>query len=113
MWLRIYKGWLPQGRTRIWLAREGGVVTVGQSSYHRVLYGPSSSGRMELWWWATPFTHTPQTHNKALFTAANTRRFLNFLTASRHVRFAAAGASLAESRARVLPMNQSSDGLQS
>jgi hypothetical protein len=42
-----------------------------------------------------------------------TRRFLTFLTASRHVRFAAAGASLAESRARVLPMNQSSDGLQS
>jgi hypothetical protein len=34
------------------------------------------------------------------------------LTASRHVRFVAAGMSLAESRARVLLMNQSSDGLQ-
>jgi hypothetical protein len=43
------------------------------------------------------YTHT-HTHKEVL----------NFLG-----RFAAAGASLAESRARVLPMNQSSDGLQS
>jgi hypothetical protein len=43
----------------------------------------------------------------------STRRFLTFLTASRPVRFAAAGASLAERRPRVLPMNQSTDGLQS
>jgi hypothetical protein len=26
---------------------------------------------MELWCWATPFTHTPQAHNKALFTVAD------------------------------------------
>jgi hypothetical protein len=42
-----------------------------------------------------------------------TRRFLTFLTTSQHVRFVAASASLAESWARVLLMNQSSDGLQS
>jgi hypothetical protein len=36
------------------------------------------------------------------------KEVLNFLD-----RFEAAGASLAESRALVLPMNQSSDGLQS
>jgi hypothetical protein len=39
-----------------------------------------------------------------------TRRFLTFLTASRPVRFAAAGT---ERRPRVLPMNQSTDRLQS
>jgi hypothetical protein len=43
----------------------------------------------------------------------HTRRFLTFLTASRPVRFVAAGASLAERRLRVLLMNQSTDGLQS
>jgi hypothetical protein len=42
-----------------------------------------------------------------------TRRFLTFLAASRPVCFASAGASLAERRARVLPMNQSTYGLQS
>jgi hypothetical protein len=54
------------GKDQYMASSEG--VTVGQSSYHRVLYGSSSSGRMELCWWAKPFTHT---HNKVLFTVAN------------------------------------------
>jgi hypothetical protein len=41
------------------------------------------------------------------------RKFLTLLTAWRPVRLSATGSSTAERRARVLPMNQSSDGLQS
>jgi hypothetical protein len=42
-----------------------------------------------------------------------TRKFLTYLTASWPLSFAATSASAAERRARVLPMNQWSDGLQS
>jgi hypothetical protein len=41
------------------------------------------------------------------------KKFLILLTAWRPVRLSATGSSTAERRARVLPMNQSSDGLQS
>jgi hypothetical protein len=43
----------------------------------------------------------------------STRKFLTYLTASWALRFAATSASAAERWARVLPMNQSSDGLRS
>jgi hypothetical protein len=47
--------------------------------------------------------------NRSLYTI----KFLTYLTASWPLSFAATSTSAAERRARVLPMNQSSDGLQS